>query len=235
TALTEKLTNETGAPFVRQTSDLEGTRTPLTDTLTSSVPDVTVDPLSSTNGYISANNSEKLAIASGKLKRVFSEDEFNCCVPAGGKVPKSANQNSCCTGTLTDVSGEPRCCLGDFADVSVYLNRYVSSEGRGLPASAYDPHTGYIKDPGQVFAIANAKQLCCSGNIVQGSALSRLHIPLQGGDILPEAMTRRFVYREDGVDNNDQTQSIGARYDLGFKWNNHFYCAPADYTAPVGN
>lgn len=235
TELTEKLTNETGAPFVRQTSDLEGTRTPLTDTLTSSVPDVTLNPALPTNGYISANNSAKLAIASGKLKRVFSEDEFNCCVPAGGKVPKSANQNSCCTGTLTDVSGEPRCCLGDFADVSVYLNRYVSSEGRGLPASAYDPHTGYIKDPGQVFAIANAKQLCCSGNIVQGSALARLHIPLQGGDILPEAMTRRFVYREDGVDNNDQTQSIGARYDLGFRWNNHFYCAPADYTAPVGN
>ncbi len=228
-ANTKKLTNETGAPFVRQTSDLEvGAPQALTDTITLTVEDVS-------GGYISANNEAKLAITPGKLKKVFSEDEFNCCVPAGGKVPKNANQNSCCTGTLTDVSGEPRCCLGDFADVTVYLNRYVSSEGRGLPASAYDFTTGYIKDPGQVFAIANAKQLCCSGNIVPGSALSRLHIPMQGGDILPEAMTRRFVSREDGVDNNDQTQSIGSRYDLGFRWNNHFYCAPADYTAPAGN
>lgn len=236
TANTEKLTNETGAPIGgRQTVDLETTGTPLTDTIKDTTLGKTPDVSDGVNGYISANNDQKLEISSGKLKKVFSEDEFNCCIPAGAKVPNNANQNSCCTGTLTDESGEPRCCLGDFADVTVYLNRYVSSEGRGLPDTAYDPTTGYIKDPGQVFAIANAKQLCCSGNIVQGSALSRLHIPLQGGDILPEALTRRFVYREDPVDNNDQTQSIGARYDLGFRWNNHFYCAPADYTAPVGN
>jgi hypothetical protein len=237
---TKRLTNEVGDPFTRQTEFNDvGPRIPLTDTLvyntfTNQVdPDVSA-PLPS-QGYVSANNEDKLHIAPGKLKKVFSDNEFNCCTPAGGSVPKNANANSCCTGTISDDGGqgEARCCLDDFSDVTVYLNRYVSSEGRGLPDSAYDITTGYIKDPGQVYAIAQAKNLCCSGNIVAGFAVRNLFIPLQGGTILPQAMTRRFVYRLDAIDNNDEgTGPIGTLFDAGLKWNTHFYCAPADAELP---
>jgi hypothetical protein len=171
-------------------------------------------------------------VTSGRLKKVFSENEVNCCVAAGGTIPQNANANMCCTGTLTNQDGEARCCLDDFSDVTVYLNRYVSSEGRGLPASSYDAKTGYIKDPGQVFAIAQAKNLCCSGNIVQGNVIHDLFIPLQDGNRLPQGKSRRFAYRTDAIDNNSETGSIGDIYDAGLRWNTHFYCAPADYTPP---
>jgi hypothetical protein len=204
-----------------------GADQPLRKTLLSAVPD-----FDTTGNFISAASYSKIDIGSGKMKKVFSESEFNCCVPAGGSVPANADANMCCTGTLTTEAvgseGEARCCLEDFSDVTLYLNRYVSSEGNGLPASMYDPMTGYIKDPAQVFAIAQAKKLCCSGNIRQGSVVSDLFIPLQGGNRLPQGKTRRFAYRSDAIDNNDETGAIADQYDEGFRWNTHYYCAPAD-------
>jgi hypothetical protein len=209
-------------------SDKEAAGEPLRKTLISAIEDVT----DGTEKYISAASYNKFDIGAGKLKKVFSENEFNCCVPAGGSVPQGANANMCCTGTLTDESadapGEARCCLEDFADVTVYLNRYVSSEGRGLSSNMYDTKTGYIKDPAQVFAIAQAKKLCCSGNMVQGKVVSDLFIPLQGGNRLPQGKSRRFAYRSDAIDNNDETGAIADVYDAGFRWNTHFYCAPAE-------
>ncbi|MBY0517133.1 MAG: hypothetical protein K2P81_09505 [Bacteriovoracaceae bacterium] len=189
------------------------------------------------DGYISATSYSKMDVNPGKLKKVFSESEFNCCLPAGANIPQNATAQMCCTGTLTNQSAdgapsEARCCLDDFADVSVYLNRYVSSEGRGLPESMYDKKTGYISDPGQVYAIAQNKNLCCSGNIVTGTVIADLFVPLQGGNRLPQAKTKRFAYRSDAIDNNDETGAIGNIYDAGLRWNNHFYCAPADYTPP---
>lgn len=200
-----------------------------------------IEDVSGTSGdhYVSAASYTKMEVQPGKLKKVFSESEFNCCIPAGGRVPKDATAGMCCTGTLTDETpdgevGEARCCLDDFSDVTVYLNRYVSSEGRGLPESMYDSKTGYIRDPGQVFAIAQSKNLCCSGKMVTGNIIADLFIPLQGGNRLPQAKAKRFAYRTDALDNNEETQSIGDRVDMGFRFNNHIYCAPADYE-PVTN
>lgn len=210
-------------------SNLETQGKPLDKTINEgAIRDVT----DGSNNYISAASYGKMDVNSGRLKKVFSESEVNCCVPAGGTIPQSATANMCCTGTLTNEGGEARCCLDDFSDVTLYLNRYVSSEGRGLPASSYDAKTGYIKDPGQVFAIAQAKNLCCSGNIVQGNVIHDLFIPLQDGNRLPQAKSRRFAYRTDAIDNNSETGSIGDIYDAGLRWNTHFYCAPADYTPP---
>mgnify|MGYP006864793897 CR=1 FL=1 len=230
----ERLVDDNGSTPAGLQGSLEGQGRPLRKTLKEPmIADVLLDESNAASeGYISAASYNKLDIGSGKLKKVFSENEFNCCVPAGGSVPQNANSNMCCTGTLTDQSadapGEARCCLEDFSDVTVYLNRYVSSEGRGLPAAMYDTKTGFIKDPAQVFAIAQAKKLCCSGNIIQGRVVSDLFIPLQGGNRLPQGKSRRFAYRSDAIDNNDETGAIGDVYDAGFRWNTHFYCAPAE-------
>lgn len=163
------------------------------------------------------------------LKKVFSENEFNCCVPTGQQVPDTTTASQCCTGFVAS-SGTRRCCLPDFTDVTVYLNRYVSSEGRGLPESAYDPKTGYIKDPGQVLSLVSSKNLCCSGKAIIGVAVSQLSIPLRNNQFpLPATFTstsRRFNYRTDDVDNNDETGSVGSFFDAGIRWNNHVYCVP---------
>jgi hypothetical protein len=230
----ERLVDDNNSAGAGLQGSLEGQGKPLRKTLKEPmIADVLLDASDPTSqGYVSAASYNKLDIGSGKLKKVFSENEFNCCVPAGGSVPQNANSNMCCTGTLTDESagapGEARCCLEDFSDVTVYLNRYVSSEGRGLPANMYDAKTGFIKDPAQVFAIAQAKKLCCSGNIIQGKVVSDLFIPLQGGNRLPQGKSRRFAYRSDAIDNNDETGAIADVYDAGFRWNTHFYCAPAE-------
>lgn len=180
--------------------------------------------------YYSAASYSKFKMTS--LKKVFSESEFNCCVPSGEEIPASVTPAQCCTGYVANDNNIRRCCLQDFTDLTVYLNRYVSSEGRGLPDNAYDPKTGYIKDPGQVQLMAAQKNLCCSGKTMTGVAISKLSIPITGGTYLPQgALTtsRRFTYRNDEVDNNSETEFIGSKFDDGIRWNNHVYCVPEGY------
>ena len=201
--------------------------------LNSSIKDVTVvgaDMLEGTKQYYSAASYQKFDMSA--LKKVFSESEFNCCIPTNQEVPASTTPGQCCTGNLANVNGPLRCCLPDFTDVTVYLNRYVSSEGRGLLDSAYDPKTGYIKDPGQVKLMVAQKNLCCSGTAMTGVAISKLSIPMTNGGYLPAnqlTTSRRFNYLNSSVDNNAETGSIGSIFDAGVRWNNHVYCVPAGF------
>lgn len=182
--------------------------------------------------YFSGMSYNKFAIGAGKFKKVFSENEFNCCIPSGQEVPDSTVSGQCCTGFMANNNNIRRCCLPDYTNLTVYLNRYVSSEGRGLPDSAYDPATGYIKDPGQVKLLAAQKNLCCSGRTMTGVAIGQLSIPLTGGTYKPAdslSTTRRFNYRTDAVDNNTETGSVGSVFDAGVRWNNHVYCVPEGF------
>lgn len=207
--------------------DNSATREPLNNSIMdyNSVGEDFLD--SSSNHYYSAASYSKFDMS--QLKKVFSENEFNCCIPTGQQVPDTTTAGSCCTGFVAS-SGTRRCCLPDYTDVTVYLNRYVSSEGRGLADSAYDTKTGYIKDPGQVLSLVSTKNLCCSGKAMTGVAISQLSIPLMNNQYpLPATLTsttKRFNYREDDVDNNTETGSIGSYFDAGLRWNNHVYCVP---------
>jgi hypothetical protein len=182
--------------------------------------------------YYSAASYTKMNMPTNALKKIFSEDEFNCCIPSGQQVPDGTTNSQCCTGQAFTKDNIRRCCLADFTDVTLYLNRYVSSEGRGLADTAYDPQTGYIKDVGQVQLIAAQKNLCCSGVAMTGVAISNLNIPLTGGTYMPpdtETTTKRFNYRTDEVDNNGPTGSVGTIFDFGVRWNNHVYCVPTGF------
>jgi hypothetical protein len=185
--------------------------------------------------YYSAANYAGLNMtgaAKNSMKKVFSESEFNCCISSGKEVPSTTTNDQCCTGFKANNNGVNRCCLPDYTDLTVYLNRYVSSEGRGLPDSAYNQTTGYIKDPGQVKLMAAQKNLCCSGNAMMGVAINQLSIPLENGTYRPAdagSTTRRFNYRTDAVDNNSETGSVGSIFDAGVRWNNHVYCVPAGF------
>jgi hypothetical protein len=185
--------------------------------------------------YYSAANYSGMNMTSGtknSMKKVFSENEFNCCIPSGQQVPTTTSSDQCCTGNKATVNSVSRCCLPDFTDLTLYLNRYVSSEGRGLSDSAYDASTGYIKDASQVRLLASQKNLCCSGTMMTGVAISKLPIPLTGGSYNPitsTSTTRRFNYRSDSVDNNTESGSVGSTFDAGVRWNNHVYCVPSGY------
>lgn len=173
----------------------------------------------------------------GAAKKVFSDSEFSCCIPSGTKVPDTTNASQCCTGYLANQgsSTDLRCCLPDFTDLTVYLSRYVSSEGRGLPDSAYDPNTGYIKDPAVVEMLAAQKRLCCGGTTMRGVAIRKLPIPINGDAWVNEAdaFTRRFVYLSTAPDNNPEFGPIGSVFDNGVRWNNHVYCVRETFKSQV--
>lgn len=217
-----------------------GVKMPLTDSqnrqIIKDVATTEADFIENTDSFYSAASYPKLNMvdaSKNSLKKVFSEDEFSCCIPTGQEVPSGTTPSQCCTGNLANVGGPLRCCLPDYTDVTLYLNRYVSSQGAGLPDSAYDLKTGYIKDPVLVQTIAAQKNICCSGLVATGVAISRLLKPIKGDlagipvDTL--STTRRFIYRDDIIDNNAQTGSVGTKFDRGVRWNNHLYCVPQGF------
>lgn len=170
-------------------------------------------------------------------KKVFSDSEFSCCIPSGQQVPDGTTADQCCTGYVANQGSSNllRCCLPDYTDLTVYLSRYVSSEGRGYPDSAYDPNTGYIKDPAVVETLAAQKNLCCSGEYVRGVAIRKLPIPMGNGSWVnqPDAFTKRFVYLSSAEDNNSTVGPIGSIFDAGVRWNNHVYCVPKGFKAQI--
>jgi hypothetical protein len=185
--------------------------------------------------YYSGTNYTQLNLGTNTLKKVFSEHEFNCCIPSGKAVPSTTTASQCCTGFSNTISNTTKvCCLPDYTDLTVYLNRYVSSEGRGLDKSEYDETTGYIKNPDTVERLAN--NMCCSGTVARGVAISELPIPLTNGafDLSvpedgPPKRTRRFNYLTGEIDNNPETGYIGDKFDAGVRWNHHVYCVPEGY------
>lgn len=228
-------TNDEVFKLVNDNQEAYAGKAPLTDTdgrqILLPVSNATADfSLAANQRYYSAANYTQMNMPNNTLKKVFSENEFNCCIPSGQQVPQMTTASQCCTGFKATNDGIHRCCLPDFTNVTVYMNRYVSSEGRGLPDSSYDQATGYIKDPGQVKLLAAQKNLCCSGKAMTGVAISKLSIPLTGGTYKPASAnttTNRFNYRTDEVDNNEG--SIGSIFDAGVRWNNHVYCVPENF------
>lgn len=188
------------------------------------------------NGKVLHSGTNYNALQS-TLKKVFSEDEFSCCMPSGQEVPDYTTAEQCCTGYLANSGANDvlRCCLPDFTDLTVYLSRYVSSEGRGLPDSAYDTNTGYIKDPGVVEILAQQKGLCCSGKFARGVAIRKLPIPITGSTYVnqADAWTKRFVYLDNAVDNNSDFGPVGGIFDAGVRWNTHVYCIPDSLEMPA--
>ena len=203
-----------------------------TATPTGTIWDDDIDYQDSSNKLL-YSASHMSALQAG-TKKVFSESEFNCCIPSGQPVPDYTTADQCCTGNLSNEDGL-KCCLPHFTDLTVYLSRYVSSEGRGLPESAYDPNTGYIKDPAIVETMATQKGLCCSGKFARGVAIRKLPIPMNGGTFVNDskAWTKRFVYHSSSIDNNTDFGPIGQLFDAGVRWNNHVYCIPEDLTMPA--
>lgn len=185
--------------------------------------------------YYSAASYENFKLTSnatnsGSMKKVFSEDEFACCIPTGVEIDPNTSDinNKCCSGQANTIeTGQTVCCLNDYTDLSVYTNRYVSSEGaqfNGQPLldSDVDPLTGYIRPE---IVLQMAPTMCCSGQASQGVAIGDYFIPIEGG-IIPDAKSRRFLYN-DTTDNAVEVNGAASYYDQGLKWNTHVYCIPA--------
>lgn len=180
--------------------------------------------------YYSAASYDNLEVSSGNLKKVFSENKFNCCLPTGIQIDANTPAESCCTGLAnTDSStGITACCLPDYTNLSVYTNRYVSSEGarfngQDIADSDIDPLSGYVK---KEIVMQMASTMCCSGQAAYGVAVGEYPLPVDGTAI-PGEDRRRWLYDET-LDDSGSPAAAMQLYNAGTKWNHHVYCIPAD-------
>jgi hypothetical protein len=164
----------------------------------------------------SANDLENF---DSTLKKVFSEDTVACCIPPGETVANNVTDDMCCTGRK--FAAQNRCCLEDYTDISLFLNRYVSSIAQDYPDSIFDARTGYIKNIQIVQQIATEKNLCCSGTMEKGTAYANLKIP---GLFSANQQVKRFVQSNADEDN---INGAADRFDEGQRWSIHLYCVPS--------
>lgn len=152
------------------------------------------------------------------MKTIFKADEVTSCLPAGTTMAVGADPNLCCTGFINAKNN--KCQLPDFVDVSVYTNRYVSSEGKKLSANLFD-QSGYIKDPSYVAQLACEKSICASGTLAYGVLVSKLKTPGQ-----EDLEDKQFRFIE-GSEKADDANGLLTIYNMGMKINTHAYCYPS--------
>ncbi len=172
--------------------------------------------------YLSSTDSKNFEMttpgANSNIRKIFSEDSISCCLPAGTQVGATADADQCCTGYI---GSNGTCQLKDFSNVSLYLNRYVSSEAQTESANDFDPNTGYLKNKVDVIRIACTRKFCESGRITEGIALSDLRTRGFEND-QGQQPKQRFL---DGDDTANNFSGLSEVYDRGIRWNTHLYCA----------
>lgn len=160
-----------------------------------------------------------------QIKPVFSQDEVSCCKPAGALVGANENPNVCCTGFIRNINQQNgRCALPDYTNVSVHMNRYVSSVAKDLDSALFDQRTGYITDPAVVEQLACQLDVCASGVLARGISFAALPVPGKE-ESHPDYTTRRFVEGNESADNRNGILDL---WREGLRWNHHVYCAPAN-------
>ena len=150
------------------------------------------------------------------IKMIFKADEVSACLPAGTQMKTGDDPNLCCTGFIN--SQNNKCQLEDYIDLSVYTNRYVSSEAKKLNSALFDAN-GFVMNSDYVASLACEKQMCASGVVANGVLVSLLKTP---GHEDVDMKYFRFL-EGTAVDNQNQLLDL---YKAGLKFNNHVYCIP---------
>ena len=158
-------------------------------------------------------------------KKIFDDDQVTCCLPTGVAYDHDITDDMCCTGKAYDDGDtvDSRCCLADYTNVSVYLNRFVSSEANYLTDEMFDPLTGAILDSSIAEQVARAKNMCCSGSYALGVAAGSLPVPnLTDGSANTSAVRNRFIFSDEIYDSPNNTY-----FDEGLRWPTDIYCVPS--------
>lgn len=159
-----------------------------------------------------------------QVKQVFSKDTFSCCLPTNTQMGDGDDASQCCSGYINPNTN--RCAMRNYSDLSVYLNRYVSSEAKDLPSTIFDKETGFIKDSATVIQVACEKKMCASGYLTYGVAYGKYKYRNVSEDI-----ENKFVNRYIENETDDNFEGKVDLYREGLKWNSHVYCVPEE----VGN
>lgn len=153
------------------------------------------------------------------IKMIFKADEVRGCLPAGTQMKAGDNPDLCCTGFINGTNN--KCQLMDLVDISVYTNRYISSEAKKLNITLFDSN-GYLKDPYYVAQLACQKQFCSSGVVGMGTLITQLKTPGRTSD------TKSYRFLEGATE--DSENGLQQLFNAGLKLNNHAYCLPKSYS-----
>lgn len=155
------------------------------------------------------------------IKKVFSEDTISCCLPLGTELAVGDDKNLCCSGFKDETGTVPRCALPDYTNLSVYFNRYVSSEAAGLDDSLFEEETGYFRSVDSVVELACQLNACASNTIAFGVAVTPLAVE---GHVGTQKLFPRFI------DSNqlatETEDSLAQLFEEGLRWNTQVYCFP---------
>ncbi len=167
---------------------------------------------------------------------IFSENEFRCCVKLG---QAASEDGKCCSGFR---DSEGMCKLPNGADLHVYFNKFVSSEGigedlpeGGLTDADFIPETGEPKVSSAVLSKIRAmgEAFCETGEVRGGAAF---------GFFFPEPNNGAYQHREAQSDINaarkysiiDSTRDFDpdslsgtSPFLAGYRWDHHLYCGPS--------
>ncbi|MGB0452533.1 MAG: hypothetical protein ACPGJV_02380 [Bacteriovoracaceae bacterium] len=174
-----------------------------------------------------------------EFKKIFDPEKVTCCLPIGD-VPQGTDASACCTGFIAQNGNSPRCALDDYSNLSVYFNRFVSSEAQGLDDSLFDDETGFIVDKNRpvgpngevypdvdkVMELACEVNACASGVVITGMSVVPLRVPGFEGN---NKIYPRFIDSNSNATPDEDT--VAQYWDAGMRWNHHVYCAPPDMEA----
>lgn len=187
------------------------------------------------------------------LPEVFDSEKFVCCLYLGEQFSSNLDDSRCCTSftiSTQDADGNQvkECALPAGANLNVYFNRFITSDGVGpnQPAGGFedtdfDPFTGEVNLNVGSYTILREMGIryCSNQAVITGGAFGEFNnTPEDGND--PNATSAPiFGILDEGTDiqptitpttgvptPNPNVERGAIQFANGFKWNHHFYCAP---------
>jgi len=195
----------------------------------SSISSTDASTQSSKGGAASPRITFMDKLATGKI---FSDNEFMCCLPLGSKTVAGSN---CCSNFAAGTLTEMKCALPSRTDLHVYFNRFVSGEGGastigGLVDDDFIPETGEPKLRQSTYdkIVALGNEYCSSKTVRTGGAFGKFYAePNQGYYTHAASDSDRYFSIVDSIKDYDATTTNDngyVRFNEGFRWNHHSYC-----------
>ena len=171
-----------------------------------------------------------------KLPEVFSGHKFRCCKKLG---TLTGNPADCCSNFAQQEGDNLLYCrLQQGTNLNVYLNRFISSEGKnddegvGFDDTDFIPLTGEFKLQHSTYdkLVEFGQTHCENGTVRRGAAFGRYYgQPSQGhyeysAGNAPNDLERRFFSIVDSLRDSDNDGNSRNDFKSGYRWNHHYYC-----------
>lgn len=168
------------------------------------------------------------------LPAIFSGHDFKCCIELDEETPESAK---CCSGHSVVEDSVRKCKLPRGANLNVYFNKFISSEGigddkpgGGLTEDDFVPETG---EPKLSLAVNNklialGQAYCESGSTRKGASFGYFNGEPNSGIFVQtnqsEEDSKRFSILDTTNDLDSDNTTGFSFFQQGFRWDHQFYC-----------